>query len=187
MKYINEAENGVLFIDEAYNLVKEDSPADFGQEAIDELLTAMVDKKHCMAVIVAGYKVPMEKFIASNPGLPSRFKTEIEFEDYDPDALEKILHKLLSDFKCHFDDEVKQVMRKQIENIYHSRNLTSFGNARDIGNFFEDISANQSRRLNMNKSQHTQQILYEDIPNIPVPARLALCGGSELKQAGEKP
>jgi len=68
---IDSALDGILFIDEAYSLVKEHE--DYGQEAIETLLKRMEDDRDRLIVIVAGYTEEMERFINSNPGLHSRF------------------------------------------------------------------------------------------------------------------
>lgn len=39
---------------------------------------------------MAGYNNEMKEFIASNPGLQSRFNRYIEFEDYSEDELKQI-------------------------------------------------------------------------------------------------
>ena len=57
---------------------------------IATLIKAMEDNRDRLVVIVAGYKDEMDHFIDSNPGLKSRFKTYIDFEDYNPEELFKI-------------------------------------------------------------------------------------------------
>ena len=84
---VRQAVGGVLFIDEAYSLVSDD---DYGQEAIDTLLKLMENYRDNLFVIVAGYPQLMEKFIASNPGLASRFNKYIEFHDYNREELFQI-------------------------------------------------------------------------------------------------
>jgi hypothetical protein len=87
-RVIDSALDGILFIDEAYSLVKEREG--FGQEAIETLLKRMEDDRDRLIVIVAGYPEPMQRFIHSNPGLESRFTRFVEFPDYTPQELCRI-------------------------------------------------------------------------------------------------
>lgn len=88
---IQSALGGILFIDEAYTLVRGNTSNDFGQEAIDTILKSMEDYRDDLVIIVAGYPDLMEKFINSNPGLKSRFNKYIQFDDYTPHELLCIL------------------------------------------------------------------------------------------------
>jgi hypothetical protein len=81
---------GVLFIDEAYSLAGDQ----YGMEAIDTLVKEMEDQRDNLVVIVAGYPGPMAGFISMNPGLASRFRTTIGFEDYTDEELERIFAQL---------------------------------------------------------------------------------------------
>ena len=90
---IDSALDGILFIDEAYSLAGRGAE-DFGSEAIETLLKRMEDDRDRLIVIVAGYNEPMKQFIASNPGLESRFTNYLNFPDYKPEELLEIFHRM---------------------------------------------------------------------------------------------
>jgi AAA+ superfamily predicted ATPase len=90
---IDSALDGILFIDEAYSLAGRGAE-DFGSEAIETLLKRMEDDRDRLIVIVAGYNDPMKQFIASNPGLESRFTNYLNFPDYRPEELLEIFHRM---------------------------------------------------------------------------------------------
>ncbi|HOQ37532.1 MAG TPA: AAA family ATPase [Acetivibrio sp.] len=90
---INQALGGVLFIDEAYSLINENSSDDYGLEAVSTLLKGMEDHRDKLIVIAAGYEEEMARFINSNPGLKSRFSKQIHFDDYTPLQMLQILKK----------------------------------------------------------------------------------------------
>ncbi|HEY3470503.1 MAG TPA: AAA family ATPase [Amycolatopsis sp.] len=82
---------GVLFIDEAYNLVQDyPNGADFGAEAVAELLVQMENHRADLVVVAAGYPADMDRFLDSNAGLRSRFGGTVEFADYTDDELAAI-------------------------------------------------------------------------------------------------
>lgn len=86
----DSAIGGVLFVDEAYSLVRSDRDQ-FGHEALDTLVKRIEDDKDKLVVILAGYDREMREFIEINPGLKSRFSTYIHFQDYKPDEILQIL------------------------------------------------------------------------------------------------
>lgn len=159
-KVINDAIGGILFIDEAYTLIKKGgSGQDFGQEAIDILLKRMEDRKGEFVVIAAGYPDEMNSFLNSNPGLKSRFSHTFSFEDYSPDELLHILQRCLKNEEYCIQDDAVVVLRKELINLYRSRDK-SFGNARLIRNIFEESKITLSKRvLNIEEKKRTKELL----------------------------
>ncbi|MDD3664580.1 MAG: AAA family ATPase [Bacteroidales bacterium] len=145
-KLIDSALDGILFIDEAYTLIPEDSPRDFGREAVDTLLKRMEDDRDRLIVIVAGYTDEMDRFIKSNPGLQSRFTRTFRFVDYTPEELFEIFNRTCRQGKYLVEKTAVEKLQRYFAYIYRSRSKT-FGNARKIRNIFEEIIRNQSARI----------------------------------------
>ena len=144
-KKFDEAKGGVLFIDEAYSLYNPNTPSDFGHEAIDTMVQYMDTMRDEVMVIVAGYKKEMETFIRdANPGLASRFKTVINFEDYSPSELFEILMSMIRKDGMKLEDDAEKYVKKVIR--ARSKN-TNFGNARGVRNLFEDLKEAHDNRL----------------------------------------
>lgn len=158
-KKINEAIGGVLFIDEAYTLVKKGAQNDFGQEAIDILLKRMEDRKGEFVVIVAGYPEEMESFLNSNPGLKSRFTHTFTFDDYSPDELLKIFEDMISKEDYVITESAKEILKKELIDLYRKRDK-SFGNARLIKRLFENCKINLSKIcLQLKEDEKTREVL----------------------------
>lgn len=164
---IREAIGGVLFIDEAYTLAK-GSERDYGHEAIDTLLKAMEDYRGQFIVIVAGYPKEMQNFINANPGLSSRFKKTIVFEDYAPDELLEIFKQ-----QCKEDDniltpEAEELLLDKFTTIYNNRG-DDFGNGRTARGVYGTVIQNMSSRVGKiikPSKEELQTILPEDIENL---------------------
>jgi adenylate kinase family enzyme len=97
---VASAAGGVLFIDEAYSLAGDQ----YGLESVDTLVKEMEDRRDDLVLIVAGYPGPMAIFIAQNPGLASRFRTTIEFDDYTDEELVRILKQMAEAADYDLDD-----------------------------------------------------------------------------------
>ena len=133
---IDQAMGGVLFIDEAYKLLKNS----FGHEAIDTIVEAMTEREGEFSVIIAGYPKEINEFIKSNPGLTSRFPNNIHLKDYEPDILIKIFKdKMLKD-SFSFEEKLEEIFPYFIENWFNARDEKTFGNAREILNLFEKMA-----------------------------------------------
>ncbi|MES4904189.1 MULTISPECIES: right-handed parallel beta-helix repeat-containing protein [unclassified Streptomyces] len=135
---------GVLFIDEAYTLTPEGAGSDFGREAVDTLLKLMEDHRDEVVVIVAGYTEEMARFLASNPGLASRFSRSVDFEHYSTDELVEIMgrHATASGYDCA--PETVEALLQYVAGLPRDR---SFGNARTARQILEAMMTRQARRI----------------------------------------
>ena len=143
---INKALGGVLFIDEAYALTNQESPNDFGQEAVEVILKNMEDHRDDLIVIVAGYTDQMKDFIHSNPGLESRFNKYFHFEDYNGAQLAEIFRSQCKRNGYTVDEATDKAAAEAFELMYQQRD-ENFGNARDVRNIFESAIAAQANRV----------------------------------------
>jgi SpoVK/Ycf46/Vps4 family AAA+-type ATPase len=148
---VAKAAGGVLFVDEAYSLTGDE----YGTEAVNTLVKEMEDRRDDLVVIVAGYPAPMEAFISANPGLASRFRTTIEFDDYSDDELVTILtlladgagYKLTTEALTHFRELLATTPRGD-----------TFGNGRFARNTLEAAIGAQAWRLRDVEAPTTDQL-----------------------------
>jgi Holliday junction resolvasome RuvABC ATP-dependent DNA helicase subunit len=135
-----KAYGGLLFIDEAYALVGDQ----YGDEAIATLVKAMEDHRDELVVIVAGYPAPMQRLIAANPGLASRFRLTVDFHDYSDEELVAIFER-----QCRSSDFTPSApcvagLRALLANTPRGE---GFGNARFVRSVFEAAVIRQAWRL----------------------------------------
>ena len=143
---VNEAMDGVLFIDEAYSLALGKGEKDFGQEAIDTLLKRMEDHRERLAVIVAGYPDEMKEFISSNPGLKSRFNRFYYFDHFEPEKLLKIFDLFRQNALFTLTGPARGEILRLLTEFYERRDK-SFGNGRVVRNLFERMVERQANRI----------------------------------------
>jgi len=141
---VKKAYGGVLFIDEAYYLHRPDNERDYGQEAIEVLLSVMESDRQKLVVIMAGYKEPMDDFFLANPGMGSRIAHHIHFPDYAPDELMQIAEMMVGGQGYELDDEAKAAMREYVERRVEQ---PRFANGRSIRNAIERARMRQALRL----------------------------------------
>ncbi|MEC3980607.1 right-handed parallel beta-helix repeat-containing protein [Amycolatopsis sp. H20-H5] len=143
---VTKALGGVLFIDEAYTLTAQSggSGPDFGQEAVDTLMKMMEDHRDELVVIVAGYSELMEQFLASNPGVASRFTRTVEFPNYAVGELVTITTNLCRKHYYELTDDAVQALTEYFERVPKGQ---TFGNGRVARKLFEAMVGNQASRL----------------------------------------
>lgn len=135
-----KAYGGVLFIDEAYSL----NGDQYGEEAINTLVKEMEDHRDDLVVIVAGYPAPMNEFIANNPGLASRFRTFIEFEDYTDEELRRIFSSMAAKSDFDLGEGCLEEFSRQLAMQVRDEN---FGNGRYARNLLEAAIGRHAWRL----------------------------------------
>ncbi|WP_300398836.1 AAA family ATPase [Faecalicoccus sp.] len=154
---LQSALGGVLFIDEAYTLNKKDASVNFGQEAVDTILTFMEEHRDNIMIIFAGYPKEMEEFLQMNSGLASRIANTFIFDDYTSEEIVQIGLNDLSQRDFLLEDEsyyiqkVKQAYERALER----------SNGRWIRNFNEGLI----KMFISNSSDNVTTITALDIDN----------------------
>lgn len=156
---VKEAMGGILFIDEAYALCRDDNDT-FGHEAVDELIAAIENNKDYMMVILAGYKEEMQEFLKSNPGFKSRIRNEIEFEDYSVEEMVSIFKKMVSEHSMTLEPDMDGALYHMIE---QKSKVPDFCNARGVRNLFDEVIEEMNSRLvRINSSgMHVSAAMYD--------------------------
>jgi probable Rubsico expression protein CbbX len=141
---VKRALGGVLFIDEAYYLHRQENERDYGQEAVEVLLQVMESERQDLVVVMAGYRDRMEEFFQANPGMGSRVAHHIHFPDYDVDELLQIA-RLMTDLQGYeMSQDADRALRDYIElRVQRPR----FAHGRSIRNAIERARMRQATRL----------------------------------------
>ncbi|MFW0783823.1 type VII secretion AAA-ATPase EccA [Gordonia sp. CPCC 206044] len=156
---IDRALDGVLFIDEAYTLIQTGlSGGDaFGREAVDTLLARMENDRDRLVVIIAGYDGEIDRFLAANDGLASRFARRIRFDSYSPSELGEIGKLMARKRDSVISDDAFEVLVQRLAPLYESmqvdqsgetrRSIDLAGNGRFIRNVVEAAEEEREFRL----------------------------------------
>jgi SpoVK/Ycf46/Vps4 family AAA+-type ATPase len=169
---VDSALGGVLFIDEAYSLVNEgDGQGDrFGNEAVQALLKRAEDDRDDLIIILAGYEKQMESFLATNPGLTSRFAIRVKFPGYAPAELLALADAALQRRGELLDPDARPVLWRMFEDVGRRRLGDELGNGRFVRSLLEQ--AGQAR-----------DVRVMGAPDEPSSADLVTLKGGDLERA----
>jgi SpoVK/Ycf46/Vps4 family AAA+-type ATPase len=168
---VMEALDGVLLIDEAYQLA-DGTTNDFGPEAVTELITIMEEYRGRLVVIAAGYPDRMDAFIRSNEGLQSRFGEHLVFEDYSVPELRLIFERMAAaeGFTMAQGVQAKAVRWLEEDRDRLAAQGRRFGNGRTVRQLFGVIERRLATRiLRLPDDQRAAQsmlITPADVPNV---------------------
>lgn len=158
---VNEAMNGVLFIDEAYSLMSSataTAATSYGEEAISVLIKEMEDKRGQFCVILAGYKDEIRHMLSENPGFESRIQFTLDFPDYSREELGEIARIFLSKKKYEIEEAA---FERLLDVTEYYRSCPSFANARTVRNILEQVLMNQNLRTEDSEAINT--IIIDDV------------------------
>ncbi|TDC74815.1 AAA family ATPase [Streptomyces hainanensis] len=160
-RLIDSALGGVLFIDEAYSLVHSGySKGDaYGDEALQVLLKRAEDSREHLVVILAGYPAGMDRLLAANPGLGSRFAARVEFPSYSPRELTAIGELLAEEHGDSWDAEALDELRSISLHVVDEGWIDELGNGRFLRTLYESTCAFRDVRLSESGAAPTRQEL----------------------------
>lgn len=151
---VMRAQEGVLFIDDAYSLLENTEDNNYPKQAIDELVAIMTNpKQYRFCMIMAGYPEPMDKLLKMNSGLSSRFSKAniLTIEDYPPELLQSIFENNCKKDGYRFWGEAEGEddpldLKLFFKNLYDQRDRANFGNARDVVSIAREAKMQSSLR-----------------------------------------
>ncbi|MGP3634518.1 AAA family ATPase [Streptomyces sp. 24-1644] len=164
---IDSALGGVLFVDEAYSLSNSGySKGDaYGDEALQVLLKRAEDNRDHLVVILAGYPEGMDRLLATNPGLSSRFTSRVDFPSYRPLELTAIGGVLATENGDAWDEESLEELRSISGHVVAQGWIDELGNGRFLRTLYEKSCAYRDLRL----SGYTAVPTRDDLATLRLP------------------
>ncbi len=150
LEALDEAQGGILFIDEAYQLFQPEDSKDPGRFVLETLMTALADEsRRDWMLILGGYTEPTKRLMSLNPGLASRIPESnfYTFENYDEEELMEIARRYFRRNDFVLSDGAEYALG---ELLAHDRRNAgkNFGNARHVVNLIETrILRDMARRV----------------------------------------
>lgn len=137
----------VLLIDEAYRL----ADSSFGKDALAEItnILTLPRYRNKMVIILAGYDDEIDRLMAVNPGLTSRFPQTINFPSLSADRCWELLLKRIKAIQKKLDISLIQnngdIAQKLCPIFSKLSRLPGWGNGRDVETLSENIVGNVMR------------------------------------------
>lgn len=143
---LEAARGGVLMIDEAYMLCSS-HPNDPGRLVLPLMMPLLADeKRRDIAVVLCGYKEPMQQLLDQNEGLRSRFTNVFDFPDFSLEQLLEIGHRRLAKYGYRLTRQAKACLAEKVETAYRKRDPKTWGNARMVANLLDEVYVNHALR-----------------------------------------
>jgi SpoVK/Ycf46/Vps4 family AAA+-type ATPase len=161
---VSSAIGGVLFIDEAYQLLDNSQ----GTEAMGVLLRMMENYRDDLVVIVAGYPREMASFLSSNPGLKSRFPRTIHFDNYTVDELVQIFEYFAEQNGFIVEDGVRERVRDEISTWSVTKRN---GNGREVRNLFERLMRARAVAIGQLSEEHVTLHSLQKLSDVDLQAK----------------
>lgn len=135
---LDKAKGQVLFVDEAPELYKPDNDRDFGRIALDVIMKYAEDHRDDIVIILAGYAGGMNQLLSANPGLRSRFPTQLEFTSYTNAELGQIAAMFAQNYRVLVHPEATDTFSRYTSWL----TATSTNNPADPAETLVDIAGN---------------------------------------------
>eukprot|EP00049_Salpingoeca_infusionum_P014652 m.277043 g.277043 ORF g.277043 m.277043 type:complete len:1235 (-) comp15717_c4_seq1:161-3865(-) len=173
-----DAEGGVIFIDEAYQLLP--SKDRNGAHIVNLFMDAMEQHRHKLTIILAGYEDDIDTLMGFNDGLRGRFRHQFKFLDYHEGELYELFTMFvqrLSDGKIQVAAGHEQAQAILARRMGRARSQKHFDNARMVRRKAEEAITRCKQRLFISINAglpFKQELTWEDI--------LGVCPISQLKE-----
>jgi stage V sporulation protein K len=158
---IDDAIGGVLFVDEAHQLVEGDNDT-FGKIALQTLAHRLENDRCKFVCILAGYPDAVDKLFNFEEGLKSRISRTFEFKDYTINQLFEIGKLMVVQRQVTFTESAQRVLKSRCRLVVENGN---HGNARAIRTLVDlaikQMTARLGKRIRMGEvvAQHEMAIV----------------------------
>lgn len=156
-KILEEAMNGVLFLDEAYSLGNQEKQDSFSKEAIDMINQYLSEQKDKFMFIVSGYEEDLNSCLfAYNQGMRRRFHSHYNITGYSSNELTQIFLQKLKLAKYH-----TKISDEKLNHFFEENKIQFEYYGGDIEKLVNEIKQVQSLRTFY--LQNSKDVIFEDI------------------------